>query len=162
VTSPIDRLRELGHELPHAPGALASYVPTRAVDLGGGRALLYVSGQIPSRAGELLTGRVPDQVSVAGAQEAARRCALNLLAQVETAAGLDSVEQVAQLTGYVLSADGFCEQPEVINAASDLLVAVLGEAGRHTRAAVGTNSLPRNVTVEIAAVVVVRRPTRAS
>ncbi len=152
----LDRLRELGHELPAAPAAMASYSPTRLVPLGEGRALLYISGQVSVREGELLTGRVPDQVSLEQAQEAARACALNLLAQLESAAGLDSVEQVAQLTGWVQCAPGFGEQPQVVNAASDLLVQVLGEAGRHTRAAVGANALPRGVTVEIAAVVVVR------
>jgi enamine deaminase RidA (YjgF/YER057c/UK114 family) len=90
------------------------------------------------------------------AQEAARACALNVLAQIDAAAGLEQVEQVAQLTGYVQSAAGFGEQPEVINAASDLIVEVLGEPGRHSRAAVGVNALPRGVSVEIAAVVVVR------
>jgi enamine deaminase RidA (YjgF/YER057c/UK114 family) len=99
---------------------------------------------------------VPDQVGIEQAQEAARVCALNVLAQIEAAAGLDQVEQIAQLTGYVESADGFGEQPEVINAASDLIVEVLGERGRHTRAAIGLNALPRSVTVEIAAVAVVR------
>jgi enamine deaminase RidA (YjgF/YER057c/UK114 family) len=103
-----------------------------------------------------MTGRVPDQVSVEQAQEAARVCALNILAQIEAAAGLDNVEQVAQVLGWVLSADGFGDQPTVINAASELLAEVLGEAGRHARAAVGTNALPGSVTVEIAAVVVVR------
>lgn len=135
---------------------MATYVPTRLVPLGGGRALLYVSGQVARRDGRLLTGRVPDQVGVEEAQEAARRCALNILAQVEAAAGLDSVELVAQLIGWVNSTAEFGEQPTVVNGASDLLVAVLGEAGRHTRAAVGTNALPSAVTVEIAAVFVVR------
>jgi enamine deaminase RidA (YjgF/YER057c/UK114 family) len=135
---------------------MASYVPTRLVPIGGDRALLYVAGQVPVRDGTRLTGRVPDQVSVEQAQEAARVCALNILAQVEAAAGLDNVELVAQVIGWVLSADGFGEQPTVINAASELLAAVLGESGRHARAAVGTNALPGSVTVEIAAVVVVR------
>lgn len=135
---------------------MASYVPTRTVPLGEGRALLYVAGQVPIRDGKRLTGRVPDEVSVAQAQEAARVCALNTLAQVEAAAGLDQVEQVAQLIGWVLSADGFGDQPSVINAASELLSDVLGEAGRHSRAAVGTNALPGSVTVEIASVFVIR------
>jgi enamine deaminase RidA (YjgF/YER057c/UK114 family) len=135
---------------------MASYLPTRLVPIGVDRALLYVAGQVPVRDGVRLTGRVPDQVSVEQAQEAARVCALNVLAQIEAAAGLDNVEQVAQLIGWVLSAEGFGEQPTVINAASELLATVLGEAGRHSRAAVGANALPASVTVEIAAVVVVR------
>ncbi len=90
------------------------------------------------------------------AHAAARVCALNLLAQMESAAGLDNVEQVVQLTGFVLSTDDFGDQPKVINGASDLLVEVLGAAGKHTRAALGTNALPFSVTVEIAAIAVVR------
>jgi len=136
---------------------MASYVPTRLVPIGDGRALLFIAGQVAMRSGELLTSRVPTEVSVEVAQESARRCALNILAQIEAAAGLENVVEIAQLTGWVLSADDFGEQPQVVNGASDLLVAVLGEAGKHTRAAVGTNSLPRGVTVEIAATVVVRR-----
>jgi enamine deaminase RidA (YjgF/YER057c/UK114 family) len=156
VSSALQRLRDLGYELPAAPPALASYVPARLVPIGEGRALLFISGQVPRADGKLLTGRVPDQVGIEQAQEAARVCALNILAQIEAAAGLDQVEEIAQVTGYVESADGFGEQPEVINAASDLIVEVLGERGRHTRAAVGLNALPRGVTVEIAAVAVVR------
>lgn len=135
---------------------MASYVPTVLAPIGDGRSLLFIAGQVSVRDGERLTGRCPDEVTVEEAQERARVCALNLLAQIEAAAGLDNVEQVAQLTGFVLSADGFGEQPKVINGASDLLVEVLGEAGRHTRAALGTNALPFSVTVEIAAIVVVR------
>jgi enamine deaminase RidA (YjgF/YER057c/UK114 family) len=135
---------------------MASYVPTRLVPLGGGSSLLYVAGQVAMRDGQLLTGRVPDEVSVERGQEAARACALNILAQIEAAAGLDNLVQMVQLLGYVLSTDGFGDQPTVINGASDLLVEVLGEAGRHSRAALGANALPRGVTVEIAAVAVVR------
>ena len=142
--------------MPAPPAALASYVPTRLVPIGDGRALLFIAGQVPIKDGKRMTGRCPDQVNIEEAQAAARVCALNLLAQMEGAVGLDRVEQVAQLTGFVLSADGFGEQPKVLNAASDLLVEVLGDAGRHTRAALGTNSLPLSVTVEITAVVVVR------
>jgi len=156
VTRPIERLRELGYELPAAPPPMASYVPTRLVPVGGGRSLLYVAGQVPIQDGQLLTGRVPNEVSVEQARDAARVCALNILAQIEAAAGLDNVEQFAQLMGFVLSADEFGDQPTVINGASDLLVEVLGDAGRHSRVALGTNALPRGVTVEIAAVVVVR------
>jgi len=83
-------------------------------------------------------------------------CALNTLAQIEAATGLDDLEQLAQLTGFVLSTPDFGDQPKVLNGASDFLVDVLGEAGRHTRAALGINALPFSVTVEIAAVAVVR------
>jgi enamine deaminase RidA (YjgF/YER057c/UK114 family) len=156
TTPPHERLRELGLELPAPPAAVASYVPTRLVPIGAGRALLYVAGQVPVVDGKRLTGRCPDEVSVEEAQASARICALNVLAQMESAAGLDNVEQVTQLIGFVLSANGFGDQPKVINGASDLIVDVLGEAGRHTRVALGTNALPFSVTVEIAAVAVVR------
>ena len=131
-------------------------MPTRLIPLGDGRALLYVAGQVSVEDGKRLTGRCPDEVTVDEAQARARICALNVLAQIEAAAGLDNVEQLAQVIGFVLSADGFGDQPKVINGASDLLEDVLGEAGRHTRAALGTNALPFSVTVEIAAVAVVR------
>jgi enamine deaminase RidA (YjgF/YER057c/UK114 family) len=156
VTSPNDRLRELGLTLPSPPAPGASYVPTRLVPIGEGRALLYVAGQVSAKDGQRMTGRCPDQVSIQEAQEAARAAALNVLAQMEAAVGLDQVEQVTQLNGFVLSTNEFGEQPTVINAASDLLVAVLGEAGKHTRAALGANALPFSVTVEITAVALVR------
>ena len=106
--------------------------------------------------GKRLTGRCPDEVSIEEAQIAARACGISLLAQIEAAAGLANVEQVVQLIAFVLSTPEFGDQPKVINAASDLLIEVLGEAGRHSRAALGASSLPFSCTVEIAAVVVVR------
>jgi enamine deaminase RidA (YjgF/YER057c/UK114 family) len=158
LSTPQERLRELGLTLPAPPAAVASYVPTRLVAIGEGRSLLYVAGQVSVANGERLTGRCPDEVSVEEAQARARVCALNVLAQIESAAGLDKVDQVMQVTGFVLSAEGFGDQPKVLNGASDLFVDVLGEAGRHTRVALGTNALPFSVTVEIAAVAVVRTP----
>lgn len=153
-------MRELGLELPAAPSALAAYIPTRTVPLGGGHALVFVSGQVALRDGKpVYAGTVPDVVSVDDARECARLCALNLLSQVEAAAGLDAVEQVVSLTGYVLSQTGFDQQPQVINGASELLADVLGDAGRHSRAAVGVNALPLSVAVELAAVVQVRSET---
>jgi enamine deaminase RidA (YjgF/YER057c/UK114 family) len=156
LTTPHERLRGLGLKLPAPPAAVASYVPTRIVPIGEDRALLYVAGQISVEDGKHLVGRCPDEVSIEEAQARARVCALNVLSQIEAAAGLDNVEQLLQLTGFVLSAESFGDQPKVLNGASDLLVEVLGEAGRHTRAALGTNALPFSVTVEIAAVAVVR------
>jgi enamine deaminase RidA (YjgF/YER057c/UK114 family) len=157
VSTPHDRLRALGLELPSPPAALFAYVPTRTVPIGEGRALVFVAGQVPLRDGRPVhSGAVPDSVGVEQAQECARLCALNILAQLEAAAGLDAVEQIAQLTGYVQSVDGFGGQPQVINAASELLVEVLGDAGRHSRVAIGTNALPFGVPVEISAVAVVR------
>jgi enamine deaminase RidA (YjgF/YER057c/UK114 family) len=104
----------------------------------------------------MLTGRCPDEVSVEEATRRARLCGMRVLAQIDKAVGLDAVDQMAQLIGFVLSTDDFGDQPKVMNGASDLLVEVLGDAGRHTRAALGTNALPFSVTVEIAAVAVVR------
>jgi enamine deaminase RidA (YjgF/YER057c/UK114 family) len=135
---------------------VASYVPTRLVPIGEGRSLLYIAGQVSAEGGKRLTGRCPNEVSVEQATAAARVCALNLLAQMEAAAGLDNIDQMMQVTGFVLSTDDFGDQPKVINGASDLLVDVLGEAGRHTRIALGASALPFSVTVEIAAVAVVR------
>jgi enamine deaminase RidA (YjgF/YER057c/UK114 family) len=156
MPTPHERLNELGLTLPPAPPPAASYVPTRLVPIGEGRALLFIAGQVPVQGDKRMTGRCPDEVSIEQAQEAARVCALNLLAQMEAAAGLDNVEQVMQLTGFVLSTDEFGEQPKVLNAASELIADVLGAAGKHTRAALGTNALPFSVTVEITAVAVVR------
>jgi enamine deaminase RidA (YjgF/YER057c/UK114 family) len=156
VTSPHDRLRELGIALPVAPSPVASYVATRLVSLSADRALLYVAGQLSREGDSLLTGRCPDEVSVPEAARRARACALNVLAQIEAAAGLDNVEQITQIIGFVLCSDSFGEQPKVLNGASDLLVDVLGEAGRHTRAALGASALPFSATVEVAAVAVVR------
>ena len=155
MTSPHDRLRELGITLPPAPAPAASYVQTRTVPVGGGRALLYVAGQVSRDGDRLLCGRCPDEVSVEEATRRAMLCALAVLAQIEAAAGLDAVHEMMQVIGFVLSAEGFGEQPKVLNGASDLFVAVLGVPGRHTRAALGTNALPFSVTVEIAAVAVV-------
>ena len=128
------------------------------VPLGGQRALLYIAGQISREGDRLLTGRCPDEVPVEEAARRAKVCALNILAQIESAVGLNNLEQLTQLTGFVLSTSEFGEQPKVLNGASDFLVDVLGEAGRHARAAIGSNSLPFSVTVEIAAVALVRTP----
>jgi enamine deaminase RidA (YjgF/YER057c/UK114 family) len=156
LITPHERLRELGITLPKPPAPAASYVQTRLVPIGDGRALLYVAGQVSADGDQMLSGRCPDGVSVEEATRRARLCGLRVLAQIESAVGLDKVEAIAQLIGFVNSADDFGDQPKVMNGASDLLVEVLGEAGRHTRAALGTNSLPFSVTVEIAVVAVVR------
>jgi len=156
VTSPHERLRELGLTLPKPPAPAASYVQTRLVPISDGRALLYIAGQVSAKDGNRITGRCPDQVSLEEAQEAARACALNVLAQMDGAVGLDQVEQVTQLIGFVCCTPVFGDQPIVINAASELIVEVLGEAVRHTRAALGANALPFSVTVEIMAVALVR------
>jgi len=156
LNDPHARLRELGITLPKPPAPAASYVQTRLVPIDDGRAFLYIAGQVSADGDQMLAGRCPDQVSIEEATRRARLCATRMLAQVDAAVGLDRVEAIAQLLGYVNSTPEFGEQPKVMNGASDLLVQVLGDAGKHTRAALGINALPFNVTIEIAAVAVVR------
>ena len=158
MTTPHERLRELGLRLPKPPPPAAAYVQCRTVGIGDGRSLLYVAGQISRDGDHVLSGRCPDEVSVDEATHRARQCALSILSQMEAAVGLDNVVEVSQLMGFVLSQDGFGDQPKVMNGASELLIEVLGTAGKHTRAALGTNALPFSATVEIAAVAVVRTP----
>ena len=149
-------MREMGLTLPAPPAPVASYVPTRLVPIGDGRALLYVAGQVCRDGDQALTGRCPDDVSVEEAARRARQCGLSVLAQIEAAVGLENVEAMAQVIGFVLCSESFADQPKVINGASDLFVHVLGDAGKHTRAALGANALPLSCTVEVAAVAVVR------
>jgi enamine deaminase RidA (YjgF/YER057c/UK114 family) len=142
------RLAALGLALPPAPAPAANYVPWV---LSG--ATLWVSGQISQDANGLIRGRLGADMDVAAGAAAARTCALALIAQAQAALGdLDRVARVVKLTGFVNSTADFIDQPEVINGASDLMVAVFGEAGRHARSAVSAVSLPRGVAVEIEAV----------
>lgn len=147
------RLADLGLKLPEAPQPVANYVPHI---VSGDQ--LFISGQIAKDdAGRVLTGLLGADVSVEDGRTAARYAALSLLAQAKAALGsLDRVVQVLRVTGFVASAPGFYEQPAVINGASDLLVAVLGDAGRHTRSAVGVANLPLNTCVEIDAILKIR------
>lgn len=143
-----DRLSELNITLPAAPAPAANYVPY--VQSGN---LLFVSGQISSGPDGLIRGRVGDDMDVAAGAAAARSCGLALLAQAQAALGsLDRVARVVKLTGFVNSAPGFTDQPEVINGCSDLMVEVFGDRGRHARVAVSAPALPRGVAVEIDAV----------
>ena len=144
------RLKALGLTLPEAPAAVANYVPYL---IAGD--LLYVSGQISKDAnGNVLKGRLGDGLTVADGQKAARNCGLNILAQANAALGnLDRIAHVVRITGYVASTPESADQPAVINGASDLLVEVLGDAGRHTRAAVGVAALPAGCAVEIDAII---------
>lgn len=139
------RLEELGIELPTPAAPAANYVPF--VTSGN---LLFVSGQLPmGKSGVEFVGRLGAGLGVEDGQKAARLCAVNLLAQAKAAAGgLDNVRCV-KLTGFVNSAPDFVDQPKVVNGASELMVGVLGEAGRHSRSAVGVASLPFGVAVEV-------------
>jgi len=143
------RLAELGITLPEAAAPVASYVPY--VEANG---LLHVSGQISfAEDGSLITGRLGENLDLEAGQAAARRCGIMLLAQLRNALGsLDRVERVVKLGVFVNSAPDFTDQPKVANGASELIVKVLGQKGRHTRIAVGCASLPLGAAVEIDAI----------
>ncbi len=149
------RIIELGLSLPALASPIGSYVPYKILRDNHGPALLFTSGMIPIRDGEpLLTGKVGAGVSIEQAQDCARLCVLNALAWIlqaigEGLGGIDRIREVVQVRGFVACTPEFAEHPKVLNGASDLLVEIFGEAGRHTRAAVGCSSLPVNVPVEI-------------
>jgi len=141
------KLAELGIVLPTPTTPVANYIPFVRVG-----ALLFVSGQICLDAsGKLVAkGKLGDGVSVEDGQKAARACAINVLAQVKAALGdLDKVKQVARLGGFINSSPSFLEGPKVMNGASDLMVAVLGDKGRHARTTVGVAVLPADAAVEV-------------
>lgn len=140
------RLEELGVALPDAPAPAANYVPY--VQVGD---IVYVSGQISNDESGLITGKLGDNMTTESGAAAARRCAINLLAQVRAACGgdLDKLVRVVKLTGFVNSTSDFTEQPQVVNGASDFMVEALGDAGRHSRSAVSAAALPLGVAVEI-------------
>jgi enamine deaminase RidA (YjgF/YER057c/UK114 family) len=146
ASGPEARLAELGLTLPEVARPLAAYVP--AVRTGS---YVYVSGQLPMVNGELpATGKVGAEVDVAQAKALARVCALNALAAAAAAAGgLAAITRIVKVTGFVASASDFTDQPLVVNGASELLVEVLGDAGRHARSAVGVAVLPRDTPVEV-------------
>jgi enamine deaminase RidA (YjgF/YER057c/UK114 family) len=141
-----NRLRELGIELPPAPAPVASYVPV-VVSSG----LAYVSGQVPMAEGKLLwMGKLGAELDIEAGAEAARRCALQALSALRAELGsLDRVRRIVKVSVYVASDRGFTDQPKVANGASDLLVQVFGDAGRHARAAVGVAELPLGGPVEV-------------
>jgi len=143
------RLAAMGLSLPEAPKAAGNYVPYHIHN-----GLLFIAGQLPRGAGgTVLTGKLGDGVALEDGQKAAQLACLNILAQAKAALGsLDRITQALRLTGYVNAAPGFADHPLVMNCASDLLVAVLGERGRHTRVAVGVAGLPANAAVEIDAI----------
>jgi len=150
MTDRIDRkLEELGLSLPEAAAPVAAYVPL--VESGG---LVHLSGQLPFRNGELIKGRLGEGVDVEQGQEAARMCALMIVAQLKRHLGdLSRVTRVVKLGVFVNSTADFTDQPKVANGASELMVALFGDAGKHARSAVGGPTLPLGVSVEIDAIV---------
>ena len=141
------KLADLGLSLPDAPAPAANYIPFVVADR-----LVFVSGQISIAAdGSLITGKVGADLDTEAGARAAERCALGLLSQAKAACGgdLSLLKRVVKLTGFVNSTPDFTEQPKVVNGASDLLVAVMGDAGRHSRSAVSAGALPLGVAVEI-------------
>ena len=141
------RIKELGIELPNAASPAANYIP---FVLSGNQ--VVISGQIPFWNGELVgLGKLGSNLTVEEGGKIARICGLNLIAQLQVASGgdLDRVSRVVKLGGFVNCIDTFTDQPEVINGASDLMVEVFGDIGRHARFAVGVGSLPRGVAVEV-------------
>ena len=146
------KLAELGLTLPAAAAPVAAYVP---VVIAGN--LAFVSGQVSFVDGQLVKGRLGDDVTLEQGILAAQGCALMILAQLKAALGsLDQVERVVKLGAFVNCTADFTDQPKVANGASELMVAVFGEAGRHSRAAVGAPSLPLGVAVEVDAIVAIR------
>ncbi len=141
-----NRLAQMGIVLPDPPAPVAAYIPVRT----SGN-LVFVSGQLPIIAGTPQSGKLGHDIDIETGAAAARVCAINLLAQVRHACGgdLDRMDQVIKLTGFVNSTPDFIDHPKVVNGASEFLVEVLGDAGKHARSAVGVSSLPFGAPVEI-------------
>lgn len=144
------RLEELGIDLPEVAPPVANYAPY-AVENG----FAFIAGQIAFRDGQLIhPGKVPTDVTLEQAQEAARQCAINVIAALRAACegDLDRVRRCVRMQGFVASADDFTDQSKVMNGASDLMVEVFGDAGLHSRLAIGTNTLPLNACIEVSAI----------
>ena len=146
--TPESRLAALGITLPTPAAPVANYVPF-TLTLNG--SLLVVSGQVPMRDGKVVfTGKVGAQLDIETGQQAAQLCLINVLAQVKAAVGsLDKVKRVARLGGFIAAGPDFTQHAAVMNGASDLAVAVFGEAGRHARSTIGVPSLPMDAAVEV-------------
>ena len=145
-----NKLKELNISLPEAKAPVGNYVATKIIGK-----LLFISGQISiNENGELIKGKIGKDLDTEAGYNAARRCALSIIAQVKKACDndLSKIKSCIKLTGFVNSTDNFVDQPKVINGASDLIAEVFGDAGMHTRAAVSTNSLPLGVSVEVDAI----------
>ena len=149
-----EKIKEiLGYELPVAPKPLAAYVPAVKNDN-----LIFTSGQLPMKEGKLFAeGKVGGKVSEEIAMECAKICAVNCLSAIKSVIGnLDSIEQIVKLTVFVNSAEGFSSQPKVANGASEFVVQIFGDAGKHSRSAVGVSELPLNAPVEIEMIVKIK------
>ena len=144
-----EKLQSLGISLPTPPKPAGSYIPVVV-----SKSFAFVSGQIPIKDGKVaFTGKVPSAQSIENAQEAAKLCAINALAQLKAELGdLDKIQKIVKVSGFVNSEQNFSDHPKVINAASDFLYEVFGEKGKHSRIAIGANSLPLDSTVEVALV----------
>jgi enamine deaminase RidA (YjgF/YER057c/UK114 family) len=155
MTDRIDhKLAELGLSLPAAAAPVAAYVPT--VEVNG---LLHISGQLPFKDGAVITGRLGEDVSLEDGAAAAQACALMLVAQIKAAlGGLHRVERIVKLGVFINSTADFTDQPKVANGASNLMVELFGEAGKHARSAVGVTALPLGAAVEVDAIVQISMP----
>ena len=148
--TPDEILIQNGVDLPAAASPVGAYVAFKKLDK-----FLYISGQLPiSKEGKLTKGKVGEEISLEEGQKAARLCAINIIAQAKKACSgdLEKISNCIKLTGFVNSSDEFIDQPKIINGASELISAVFGENGKHTRAAISVNSLPLGVSVEIDAI----------
>ena len=146
-----ENIKNLGLNIPDLPKALANYVPYKIIGK-----TIYISGQAPVKNGELIyKGKVGSDISIEEGVEAAKLCVINIIAALKT--GLDGdwdkLDSFVKLTGFVNCQDNFTDQPKIINGASDMLVEIFGDQGRHARVAVGSNALPLGIAVEIDAIV---------
>ena len=140
-----DNLKKLNITLPKAPDPVGAYVASKIVGN-----LVFISGQLPLDSGKLIKGKIGKELSLEQGQNAAKFCALNLLAQLRKICGnLDKVKGCIKITGYVNSTDSFTDQPKIINGASDLISNIFEDNGKHTRAAISANSLPLGASVEV-------------
>jgi enamine deaminase RidA (YjgF/YER057c/UK114 family) len=145
-----ENIKNLKINLPDTKAPVGSYVATKIVGK-----LLFISGQISiNEKGELIKGKIGEELSTEDGYNAAKRCGLSIISQVKNACDndLSKIKSCIKLTGFVNSTDNFIEQPKVINGASDIIASIFGDAGMHTRAAVSTNSLPLGVSVEVDAI----------
>ena len=146
----LDNLKKLNIEIPDAPDPVGAYVAYKIIGN-----LLYVSGQLPVGIdGKIIKGKIGKDLTIENGQEAAKLCVINIVAQVKKAlhGDLSKVKNCVKITGFVNSTDDFKDQPKIINAASEMLTSIFGECGKHTRAAVSSNSLPLGIAVEIDAI----------